>query len=81
MNPFLHVFNVSVSFAQRPIFVTARAFDIIQFENMLHKCFNCSYRCRTSLPMRIIEPSIHWGFTCTKSVLETLEQGVKPVQI
>ena len=37
----------------------------------LTKCyknvFYCSYRCRKSLPTRIIKPSTHWPFTCSKS--------------
>ena len=52
-NIFPQVFNVSVSSAQRQIFVIALAFDIMQFDNMLQKCFNCSYRGSTSLPTRI----------------------------
>ena len=49
----------------------------MQFKNMLHKCFNCSYRGRTLLPTRIIEPSTHWEYTCLKLTIETLVQGVK----
>ena len=42
----------------------------MQFDNMLQKCFNCSYRSSsTSLPTRIIEPSTHGAFTCSKSVV------------
>ena len=58
-----------MSSAQRQIFVTLRVFDIIQFDSMLQKCFNCSYRGSTSLTTRIIEPSTHWEFTCSKSVV------------
>ena len=61
-----------MSSAQRQILVIARVFDIIQFDNMLQKCFNCSYRGSTSLPSRIIEPSTHWTFTCSKSVVWNL---------
>ena len=57
-----------------------RVFDIMQFDNMLQKCFNCSYRSSTQLPTRIIETSTHWTFTCLKSAIETLNQGVKSVQ-
>ena len=31
--------------------------------------------------MRMIETSTHWGFTCSNSAIETLEQGVKFVNI
>ena len=41
----------------------------MQFDNMLQKCFNCSYRGTTPLPTRIFEPSTHWAFTCSKSVI------------
>ena len=58
-----------MSSAQRQIFVTARVFDIMQFDNMLEKCFNYSCRSSTSLPTRIIEPSTHWVFTCSKPVV------------
>ena len=61
-----------MSSAQRQILVIARVFEIIQFDNMLQKCFNCSYRGSTSLPSRIIEPSTHWTFTCSKSVVWNL---------
>ena len=37
LNLFPQVFNVSVSSAQRQIFVIARVFDIMQFDNMLQK--------------------------------------------
>ena len=67
--------GLSMSSAQRQIFVTARVFDIMQFDNMLQKSFNCSYRGSASLPTRIIEPSTHWEFTCSKSAIETLEQA------
>ena len=70
-------FNVSVSFAQRQIFVTAPVFDITQFDNMLQKCFNCSYWGSTLLRTRIIKTFTHWKSTCSKSSIETLEQGVK----
>ena len=39
------------------------------FDNMLEKYFNCSYRGSTSLPTKIIEPSTHWAFTCSKFVV------------
>ena len=74
------MFNVSVRSAQRQIFVIERVFDIMQFDNMLQKRFNCTYRGSKSLPTRIIEPSTHWEFTCSKSAIETLEQGVKYIQ-
>ena len=80
INLFCQVFHVSVSSAQGQIFVIARVFDIMQFENMLQKYFNCSYCSNTSLQTRIIKPSTHWAFTCSKSALETLEQGVKSIQ-
>ena len=51
----------------------------MQFD-MLQKCFNCSFRGSTSLARRIIEPSIHQAFTCSKSTIETVEQGVKHIQ-
>ena len=69
-----------MSSAQRQIFVNARVFDIMQFGNMLQKCLNYSYRGSTSLPTRIMEPSTHWSFTCLKSAIETLKQGVKSGQ-
>ena len=50
------------------------------FDNMLQKWFNCNYRRSTSLPRRIIEASTHWAFTCSKSLIETLENSVKYVQ-
>ena len=80
LNLFPQVFNVSVSSAQRQIFVIARVFDIMQFDNVLQKCFNCSYHSGTSLPARIIEPSTDWAFTCSTSAIETLEQGIKSVK-
>ena len=79
INLFRQVFNVSVSSTQRQIFVIARVFDIMQFD-MLQKFFNCSHCGSTSLPTRIIEPSTHLAFTCSKLTIETLQQGVKPVQ-
>ena len=69
-----------MSSTQQQIFEIARIFDIMQFDNMLEKCFNCIYRDSTSLPTRIIEPSTHWALTCSKSSIETLEQGAKFVQ-
>ena len=69
-----------MSFAQQQIFVIACVFDMMQFDNMLQKRFNCSYRGSMSLATRIIEPSTHRTFTCAKSTTETLEQSVKHVQ-
>ena len=70
-----------MSSAQQQIFVTVRVFDIMQFDNMLQKCFNTiKYRGSTSLLTTIIEPSTNWAFTCSKAAIETLEQGVKSVQ-
>ena len=69
-----------MSSAQRQTFVIARLFDIMQFDKMLQKCFNCSYRGSTSLPTKIIEPSTHWVFTCSNSAIDRLEQGAKSVQ-
>ena len=69
-----------MSSAKRQIFVIARVFDIMQFDNILQKCFNCSYRSSTSLPTRIMEPSTHWAFTCLTSAIETQEQDGKSVQ-
>ena len=80
INLLRQVFNVSASSAQRQIFVIALVFDIMQFDNILQKCFNCSYRGSTPLPTRIIEPSTHCVFTCSKTAIGTLEQGVKSVQ-
>ena len=60
-----------MSSAQRLIFVIARVFDIMQFDNMLQKC----YRGSSSLSTRIIEPSSHWEFICLKSAIEILKQG------
>ena len=50
INFFPQVFNVSVSSAQRQIFVTAHVFGIMQFD-MLQKCCDCSYQI----------PSTHWA--------------------
>ena len=69
-----------MSSAQRQIFVIAGVFDIVQFDNMSQKCFNCSYSDSTSLLTRIMKPSAHWAFNCSKPAIETLEQGVKSVQ-
>ena len=80
MNLFPQVFNVSVSSTQRQIFLITRVFGTMQFESMLQKRFSCSYRGETSLPMRIINPSTHWAFTCLKTGIETPKQGVKSVQ-
>ena len=66
-----------MSSAQRQIFIIARVLDIMQVDNMLQKCFNCSYRGSRSLTTRVIESSTHCAFTCSKSAIETLEQGVK----
>ena len=77
---FRQVFDVSVSTAQRQFFVIAHIFEIMQFDNMLQKCFNYSYGGSTSLPTSIIEPSTYWAFTCSKSATETLEQAVKSIQ-
>ena len=52
----------------------------MQFDNMLKRCFNCSYHGSASLPTRIIEPSTHLGFICSKSAMKTIELVVKPVQ-
>ena len=65
---------MSVSFAQRQVFVTARVFDIMQFDNM------CNYCGSRSLPTRIIERSIPLSIYLLKVSKETLEKGVKPVQ-
>ena len=78
-NLFRQVFNVSVCSAQRKIFVIARVFEIMQFDNMLKQFFNCSYRGSTSVPTRIIEPSNYRTFTCSKSTVETVEQGLKKI--
>ena len=59
INLFHQVFTVSVSSARWQIFVIAGVFDIMQFESMLQKYFNCSYRGSTPVPTRIIEPSIY----------------------
>ena len=80
INLFHLVFDVSVSSVQQQIFVMAHILDIMQFDNMLQKCFNCSYRGSTSLPTRFTEPSTHCACTCSKSTTETLKQGVKSVQ-
>ena len=79
VNLFRQVFNVLVSSAQRHFFA-ARVLDIMQFDNMLQKYFNFSYRGSTPLPIRVTVPSTNWTFTCSKSAIETLEQGVKSVQ-
>ena len=68
-------------FRAAPIFVIARVFDSMQFDNMLQKCFDCSYGGSASLPTTIVEPSFHWTFACLKSPIETLKQNVKSVQI
>ena len=79
INLFRHVFNVSVCSAQPQIFVIECIFDIMQFDKSLQKLFHSNYHGSTSLPTRIIEPSTHQAFTCSKAVIETLEQGVKSV--
>ena len=76
INLFCQAFNISVSSTQLDIFVIVRVFDTMQFDNMLQKCFNCTYHGYTSLPTRIIEISTHWTFTFSKTVISTLEQGV-----
>ena len=79
INLFHQVLNVSMRSAQRYIFLIARVFDIRQFD-MLQKCFNCSYRGSMSLLTRIVEPSTHWKFNCSKASIKALEQSVKLVQ-
>ena len=66
-----------MSSAHWQIFVITRVFDIVQVDNILQKC----YWGGTSLPTRIIEASTHWAFTCSKSAIETLEQGVEFVKV
>ena len=80
INFFSQVFDVSVSSAHRQIFVIARIFNIMQFDNMLEKSFTCSCRGSTSFPTRIVKLSTYWAFTCSNSAIETLEQCVKSVQ-
>ena len=63
-----------MSSAQQQIFVIVRVVDIMEFDNMLQICFNCSYGGSTPLPTRIIEPSTHWLFTCSKSVVWNLRK-------
>ena len=58
------------------IFVITRVFDIVQVDNILQKC----YWGGMSLPTRIIEASTR-AFACSKSAIETLEQGVKLVKV
>ena len=65
---------------QRQVFVIARVFEIMQFDNVLQKCFSSSYRGSLSLLKRVIEPSTYWVFACSKLAIETLEQGLKSVQ-
>ena len=76
INLFCQVINISVCSGYG---FTAFDFNPLQFDHMLHFFFNCSYR-YTLLPTRIIEPSSHWAFICSKSTIETLEQGVKSFQ-
>ena len=64
LSHFRQVFNASACSTRQKIFVIARVFDIMQFDNMLQKFFNCIYRGRTSLPTRIIEPFSQQEFTC-----------------
>ena len=78
--PFPQVSNVSLSSTQRQIFVIARVFDIVLFDNILQKRFDCIYHGSTLLPTRIIQISAHWTFICLKPAIETLEQGVKFVK-
>ena len=61
-------------------FEIAGVFDIMQFDNMLQKIFNCAYPGSTSLSTRIIESSSHWAITCSKLIIETVEQDMKYVQ-
>ena len=61
-------------------FVITCVFDILQLDNMLENFFNCSYHGSTSFETRIIQPSSHRAFTCSKSTIKILEQGVKYVQ-
>ena len=55
-------------------------FDTMQLDNMLQKCFNCSYHGSTSLQTRITVPSNHQAFTSSKSTIKILQLGVKDVQ-
>ena len=59
--------------------IFALVLDIMQFDNILQKCFDSSYYGRTSLPTRFMELSTHCAFTCSMSAVETLEQEVKSV--
>ena len=80
INLFCRVFNVSMSSELRQIFVIARVFDIMQIDNILYKnvliaviaAAHYYQRELSNLLPRIIKPS--------KSAIETLEQGLKPVQ-
>ena len=79
INLFRLVFIVPVCSVQREIFVIACVLEIMHFDYFNY--FNCIYLESTSLPTSIIKPSTHRAFTCSKSTIETLEQGAKSVQI
>ena len=49
----------------------------MQFENMLQKCFNCSYRGSTSLGAKMIRTFYPLGIYLLKAAIESLEQGIK----
>ena len=72
INVFCQMLNVSVSSAHQKVFAITHTFGIMQFDKTLQKFFNCSFRGSTSLLTRIIKPSSHRAFTCTKSIAEIL---------
>ena len=65
--------------AQPQIFVIKCVSGIIQFDNSLQQLFYYNYYGGTSLPTRVVEPSTHRAFTCSKAIIEILKQGVKSV--
>ena len=68
INLFCQVINISVCFTERKISVTAFFWHNTIWTHATN-FFNCCYR-YTSLPTRTTEPSNHWAFTYSKSIVK-----------
>ena len=79
INLFSQVINISVCSAERKIFVVVFVLDIMQFDHMSQFFFKLQFS------VHVITNENYWtfphcAFTCSKSTIETLQQGVKSIQ-
>ena len=54
INPFCQGFNVSMCSAQQKISLITCVSDIMQFDNLLHIFFNCTYLGSTSYKLELL---------------------------